>query len=189
MVFTSLPYVSIISTRIATFEQLSLLFALGTVLSTATPVFVGNFCDLICLNLIALSISWLGFIGDKIGNYKPIIIVTSLLSGFVQIPLLLLDPIQFEERPSSNNSLSTEENSAPSVQSSYAIPLMFVIRLLGFVGIDGTLSLLDASGIAMSKEFEGDFGRQKMWATISITTVPLLTGLIIDAVSNQLGKV
>lgn len=108
----------------------------------------------------------------------------------MHIPLLLLDNGQPEEAlmaVASNTSIPSEISFSVTL-SNYAVPVMFIIRLLGLMSIDATLSLLDASGMAMSRKFDGDFGRQKMWSMLCIGTIPLLTGFIIDMVSHDLGK-
>jgi len=141
-----------------------------------------------------------GFVADKLGNYKMLLVFSILLGGFiyVPVPLLLHD---FEElsavslkdnnesrtvNESLNNQTETPwKSSVP--QYSYTFPVLLIIRLLGFISWDATNNLIDSCGLSMSKKYGGDFGKQKMWGTFSLVIVPFICGLLIDIISEYRG--
>ena len=78
--------------------------------------------------------------------------------------------------------------SNPALPSVYIFPMLILIRILGFLTFDMALPLLDATGLAMSRKHSGDFGQQKLWATISMIVIPPLCGFLVDTNSESLGN-
>ncbi|XP_059350646.1 major facilitator superfamily domain-containing protein 6-A-like [Daphnia carinata] len=172
--FASLPYVSIISTQIVNYQQLSIIFSCVTVISTVGPIVTG-------------------FVADKLGIYKPIIITAAFIVGFIQLPILWLETahkIHVAERNDTvqlagNVTLAPSSNAA--VPRDYIFPILLMIRVVGFIFFDAATTLLDAAGLAMTKKHQGDFAKQKTAGFLSMIFIPVLCGLLIDAISDKLG--
>ncbi|KAK4002760.1 major facilitator superfamily domain-containing protein 6-A [Daphnia magna] len=172
--FSSMPYVSIISTQIVNYQQLSIIFSCATVISTVGPIVTG-------------------FVADKLGIYKPIIITAGFIMGFIQLPILWLESahkIHVAERNETvqlagNATLAPSSNAA--VPRDYIFPILLMIRIFGFIFMDAALTLLDAAGLAMTKKHQGDFAKQKTAGFLSMIFIPILCGLLIDAISDKLG--
>lgn len=46
---------------------------------------------------------------------------------------------------------------------SYMFPLLIFFRTMCFLTYDSTNTLLDACGLSMCKQYDGDFAKQKLW--------------------------
>lgn len=134
-----------------------------------------------------------GFVADKLGIYKPIIITAGFIMGFIQLPILWLESahkIHVAERNETvqlagNATLAPSSNAA--VPRDYIFPILLMIRIFGFIFMDAALTLLDAAGLAMTKKHQGDFAKQKTAGFLSMIFIPILCGLLIDAISDKLG--
>ena len=140
-----------------------------------------------------------GFVADKMGNYKMLLVCSILLGGFIYVPVpwllhgfeeLSAVSQQANDSKPVNESLNnqTETTWSSSVpQYSYTFPVLLIIRLLGFISWDATNNLIDSCGLSMSKKYGGDFGKQKMWGTFSLVILPAVCGLLIDIISEYRG--
>ncbi|KAI9562166.1 hypothetical protein GHT06_013131 [Daphnia sinensis] len=172
--FSSMPYVSIISTQIVNYQQLSIIFFCTTVISTVGPIVTG-------------------FVADKLGIYKPIIITAGFITGFIYLPILWLETahkIHVAERNETvqlagNVTLTPSSNA--SVPQDYIFPILLMIRIFAYIFMDAAMTLLDAAGLAMTKKHQGDFAKQKTAGFMSMIFIPVLCGLLIDAISDKLG--
>lgn len=195
--FTTTPYIIIISTKIINYQQLSILFICATVVSTTGPIITGSRYMYLVVwqskTSCCFPATLTGFVADKLGIYKAIIITGSLFLGFVHLPMLWLESVHRSQQHvvvEHNESIQLAANTTqlPSaLPSEYIFPILLLIRILGYMGMDASLILLDAAGLAMTKKHGGDFGKQKMWSTLSMVIVPTLCGLLIDAISLKLG--
>lgn len=194
-----MPYISIISTQIVNYQQLSIIFFCVTIISTVGPIVTGS-CNTINLS-ISSGINTFGefrsgFVADKLGIYKPIIITAGFIMGFIHLPILWLESmhkIHLAERNETiqltgNATLATTHSSNSAMPSNYIFPILLMIRIFAFIFMDAALTLLDAAGLAMTKKHQGDFGQQKMAGFLSMIFVPVLCGLLIDAISAKLGN-
>lgn len=91
----------------------------------------------------------------------------------------------FEANSTDGNQLAEKYN----LQYNYTFPVLLVIRIFGFFAMDTTNMLLDSCGMAMTKKFGGEFGKQKMFATCSMVIVPLICGVLIDIFSAYQGAI
>lgn len=143
-----------------------------------------------------------GFIADKIGNYKIILISTTLLGGFIHLPILWMIPRQKRQSAFSNDTFlnetfnahnltgyeTSETTKASELYNNYVIfSSIMVIRFLGFFAVDSTNNLLDSCGLAISKKERAEFGKQKMFLTCAQVVVPIVCGRLIDLMSDHLG--
>ena len=112
--------------------------------------------------------SFQGFITDKFGNIKTLLMISVVSLGFVPFGVLWLyqDHQSYQETPLFDNDTdhSVLENMGVFVaERSYTFPLLVVFRLAGFIATDMMTTLLDVCGMNMSKKHNGDFARQKLW--------------------------
>lgn len=120
--------------------------------------------------------------------------MATLLTGVVNLPLLWFQSSESKETSNSTtfnvtHTLGSEHQISSEIHNyGSSFPLLLVIRILGFISMDSACSLLDASGLVMTKKYHGDFGLQKMWSMASIVIIPPLCGLAVDGVSSYLGK-
>lgn len=49
--------------------------------------------------------------------------------------------------------------------------------------------MLDACGLVVSKEHGQDLGKQKMWANCAFVIAPLITGCLVDVISDYRGDI
>lgn len=111
----------------------------------------------------------LGFLADKIGNYKSLIAIGLLMGGSVPFGLLWLYNDHRDSLMILNNTTLvnvTDDSSDPDenpVEKSYTFPLLVFFRLMCFLTYDSTNTLLDACGLSMCKQYGGDFAQQKLW--------------------------
>ena len=119
--------------------------------------------------------------------------------GFAHLPVLWLESVHRSQSHvvEHNESIQLAAGGSSAVQlpstnsvlpSEYLFPILLLVRIGGFIGMDAALVLLDAAGLAMTTKHGGDFGKQKMWSTMSMVIVPTLCGLLIDAISEKLGS-
>lgn len=123
---------------------------------------------------LSLFVSTLGFIGDKLGNYKAMTMFCVGLGGAAPFGILWLfkdhqNYVSFQQSNASHN-LSSEDNHANYyehvdvvAEQSYTFPLLVIFRLLCFFSATTSTSLLDACGLTICKKYDCDFGRQKLW--------------------------
>jgi hypothetical protein len=136
-----------------------------------------------------------GFVADKIGNYKTVLIATLLLNAVTYLSVLWLElDHQSYSVGGSNQTNSSANNSVVSTdssitQSSYTFPILLVVRLLAFYAFDTTNFLLDSCSSTMCKKYGGDFGRQKMYSMASMIVFPIIVGVLIDKISAYRGKI
>ena len=112
----------------------------------------------------------LGFIADKLGNYKSMTIFVVALGGIAPFSVLWIFkdhqsriPLQ---RNSSFHNLSSEESFESMnsvVERSYTFPLLVIFQLICFFSGTTITSTLDLCGLAICKKHGCDFGRQKLW--------------------------
>lgn len=72
-------------------------------------------------------------------------------------------------------------------QSSFTFWAYFAIRMLGTFFIAPSFTMMDATSLALVKQHNAEFGKQRILATIGQATLPLLSGIIVDAYSASLG--
>lgn len=124
-----------------------------------------------------------------------------LFGGAVHLPMLWLmadrrylevnvnkPPDGFVNESAEGNYSQTNKPSDESdLQYDYTFPVLLMMRIFGFFAMDTTNMLLDSCGMAMSKKFGGEFGKQKMFATCSMVVVPIICGVLIDLFSAYQG--
>ena len=109
-----------------------------------------------------------GFLADKTGNYKMLLILSVLGCGFVPFGVLWLyqDHQSYQATPLFENDTdhSVLENMGVFVaERSYTFPLLVVFRIAGFIATDVMTTMLDVCGMTTAKKHGGDFARQKLW--------------------------
>lgn len=139
----------------------------------------------------------LGFLADKLGNYKIILMIYIFLAGFTMWSIIWLphDYENFLMTVNQNNNYSSniskrhieniEESFSPNA---FTFPVLFIIRMLGFFLMDSTNMLMDSCGLALCKKHNGNIGQQKMWSPFSVAVFPLICGILIDAISDYRGN-
>ena len=95
---------------------------------------------------------------------------------------------QFNCSTSIRNASWTTAAMMPSTKT-FIFPILFIIRLIGFVSLDAVTPLLDATGLYMTKIHGGDFAQQKMWAMCSIVVIPVICGALIDLIEQYIGTI
>lgn len=168
-------YVSLISTQIISYNQLAVIHACVPFSSILGPVFVGRFYGMAPLRSQRKWIFWrlldcAGFVADKVGNYKLILMGLTLVGGLVYLPVLWLQAQHERDE-----------------KLDYIFPILLIIRLFGFLVFDASVALLDSCGMCMSKMHGGDFGRQKMWGMASLIVIPFVCGILVDYISAYRG--
>lgn len=140
----------------------------------------------------------IGFLGDKFGNYKIILIFLMLLGGFSHWIIIWL-PHDYElfranktfTTDCSNISSDSSDDSlqcAESTSNAYAFPVLIIIRIFGYFAVDSANMLIDSSGLSLCKEHGGEFGKQKMWCNFAFVIVPIIIGSLIDLISGYRGE-
>merc|ERR1711973_144629 len=157
----TMPFLSVMPTQMVSYQQLAIIYACS---------------PLVCIGGPTLT----GFIGDRLGNYKALTIISVVLAGVSPFGVLWL----FNDHQSYcllNNiqSNSTDDWVDPG-QQAYTFPLLLFFRLLCFYSMTSATSLLDACAIAICKKERGDFGRQKLWGEASLAVVPFVCGILVD---------
>ena len=88
-----------------------------------------------------------GFVADKIGNYKLLLVFSILLGGFIYAPIpWLLNDFEVLSDEAFRNGISNEtiQNETQQItrslvpQYDYTFPILLIIRLLGFISWDAT---------------------------------------------------
>ena len=120
----------------------------------------------------------LGFLGDKLGNYKILTISGVILGGTGPFGVLWLfndhqhyKALQYNitgQNWTSDNSLPTM---TPDVQQAHTFPLLVLFSLLNLYSGMSTFNLLDAYALTVCKKHGGDFGRQKLWGNCRLTYI------------------
>ena len=212
-----LPYTALISTKIVNYKELAITFTSIPVSSILGPIVTGNKSTSKCRRYPArfnikglitfhniLKTFSLGFLADKVGNYKIILICTVLLGGLIHLPVAWLMPknqsnhyynatncdLPESMQNSSSNVTTFLENCSQNlqpIQEIYIFPILMAIRILGFFAVDSTNTLLDSCGLAIAKKEGADFGRQKMFATCTMIVIPIICGRLIDFMSDYHG--
>lgn len=87
---------------------------------------------------------------DKLGIYKAIIIGAGFLTGFIHLPLLWLESAHKIHVAELNETIqlaggpaltSVVSSTAAAVPSEYILPILLLIRILGFLFLDATLTV------------------------------------------------
>ena len=73
------------------------------------------------------------------------------------------------------------------IAKDFTFPVLFVIRVIGFISVDAVAPLLDATGLYMCKTHNGDFAQQKMWTMFSMVVIPFVCGALIDLFEEYKG--
>lgn len=96
------------------------------------------------------NVSWTktGFVADKLGIYKPIIITAGFLMGFIHLPILWLESAHRTHRAELNETIqlaggpaALSSVSTTAVPSEYIFPILLLIRILGFIFLDASLTV------------------------------------------------
>ncbi len=84
-------YTSLISTQIISYQELAIIHAGVPACSILGPIFIGNNTIQYQINSVLISfLQKLGFVADKLGNYKLILMILTFLGGLVYLPVLWL---------------------------------------------------------------------------------------------------
>lgn len=123
-----------------------------------------------------------GFISDKLGDYKILTIFGVILAGAGPFGILWLH----YDHPSSRQYIGSTDNSTliyslelkHATEQSYTFPLLMAFLLLGLYSATSNDTLLEAIGLVISKTHGADFARQKLWGKV-IKNTALETHFII----------
>ncbi len=199
---SAFPYLALISTKIVDYQQLAITFTCIPLSSILGPILTGLLQkDSLTTNWYRYWRSFTGFLADKFGNYKSFLVFTSLLGGFIHLPILcLLAQQKSSHEPSinsthdmlldvsvTNNSTNQTYTNSSLTHFDYTFPVLMVIRILGYFAMDASNMLLDSCGLAISQTHKAEFGKQKMWATCAMVIIPLICGVLIDVISDYRG--
>ncbi len=82
----------------------------------------------------------------------------------------------------------TEKIDESFTPSTFTFPVLIILRMLGFFLMDSTNMLMDSCGLALCKKHDGNIGQQKMWSPFAVAVFPLISGVLIDAISDYRGN-
>lgn len=111
-----------------------------------------------------------GFISDKLGDYKVLTIFGVILAGVGPLGILWLH-YDHQRHQLLNQYNMTAENSTAidslqfthATEYSYTFPLLMALLLIGLYSATSNDTLLEAIGLVLSKTHGADFARQKLW--------------------------
>ena len=163
-------------TQMVSYHHLVILYAWSPLVSIFGPIIIGIYwCNTILSNLIFKFGFTLGFIGDKLGNYKAMAMFCVAVGGAAPFGILWLfkDHQNYLSLQNNTEFQNTTRNDHPEsaeliVNQSYTFPLLVIFRLMCFFSATTSVSLLDASGLTMCKKYNCDFGRQKLWGNYTV---------------------
>lgn len=134
---------------------------------------------------------------DKLGIYKATIILGSCVGCFINLLMIWLESEHKSYTTGFNETIHlamgepNQTNYPTDIDGGdgggWIFPVLLIVRVLGFLGMDAAFTLLDSFGMATTEKYGGDFGKQRMWAMFANIIVPTLCGLVVDAVSYSLG--
>lgn len=128
-----------------------------------------------------------GFIADRTGNYKSVLlltlstcIVTTLLIQYVVPARKARDPNAPVVMPSTEN-----EASEGTAETMYMVTfwLYLFIRIFHQVAVGLSYVLLDTTTIVLAEQNNSSYGRQRFWAILATGVFSPICGFIIDHIS------
>lgn len=118
-----------------------------------------------------------GFIADKMGNYKPVLLI-SLGTCIVTTSLIQIVPGRKASEPD-----DSEESQAADSWYMLTFWIYISVRIFHQVAVGLSYVLLDTTAIVLSEEHGSSYGRQRFWAILATGIFSPICGFIIDHIS------
>lgn len=160
---------------------------------------------------------FVGYVSDKLGNYKILTVLGVILAGTWPFGLLwLYHDHKLSQVPSQHSVVSENttmiliSESLVGAENAYTFPLMVILIMMGVLSSTSNVTLMDATGLAIAKKYSADFARQRLWGMfynrLEISTLvriiirlyisgfggmvlsPILCGVLVERISQYLGE-
>lgn len=125
-----------------------------------------------------------GFVADKTGNYKSVLIMT--LSTCIVTTLLIQYVVP--ARKAKDPQAATVDDDTNDALYEVTFLLYLVIRVFHQFAVGLTYVLLDATAIELAKQNNSHYGRQRFWAILATGVFSPICGYIIDHVSHSVDE-
>ncbi|CAG2102740.1 unnamed protein product [Medioppia subpectinata] len=132
-----------------------------------------------------------GFIADKLGNYKIVLIVNLIITIITSVGIMFVPSSGDPDAPQSKThspleAAKDQELSAPhQTYASHAFTfwLYFSIRIVFQITVGICFTLLDATTLVLCERHKSSFGKERFWAIFATGLFSPICGLLIDHLS------
>lgn len=124
-----------------------------------------------------------GFMADKTGNYKSVLLMT--LSTCIVTTLLIQFVVPARKARDPNAPPGAEADSDSAADTLYAVTfwLYLLIRIFHQVAVGLSYVLLDTTTIVLAEQNNSSYGRQRFWAILATGVFSPICGFVIDHMS------
>lgn len=122
-----------------------------------------------------------GFIADKTGNYKSVLLFT--LSTCIVTTFLLQFFVPARKPAIKVTTADAEDEPDPLYMVTFWLYL--IIRVFHQVAVGLTYVLLDTTTLVLAHQNNSNYGRQRFWAILATGIFSPICGLVIDRISTQ----
>lgn len=124
-----------------------------------------------------------GFIADRTGNYKSVLLFTLTTCIFTTFLLQFFVPARSPRDSTQPNTADQEVIPEPFYMVTFWLYL--VIRIFHQVAVGLTYVLLDSTTLVLAERHNSNYGRQRFWAILATGLFSPICGAVIDQISKN----
>ncbi|KAH9393498.1 hypothetical protein TYRP_021633 [Tyrophagus putrescentiae] len=118
-----------------------------------------------------------GFIADKLGNYKPVLCSSLVVTVITSVALMFI--------PSAGDPEKEDQSPEEEWRHLWVFWLYFIIRIVFAITSGICFTLLDATSIALSEKYNTSFGRVRFWGILGTGLFSPICGWLVDRTDGQ----
>lgn len=123
-----------------------------------------------------------GFIADRTGNYKSVLLFT--LTTCIITTLLLQNSVPARRPKDPTQPSLADQEDIPEPFYMVTFWLYLVIRIFHQVAVGLTYVLLDTTTLVLAEQNNSNYGRQRFWAILATGVFSPICGAVIDRISK-----
>lgn len=126
-----------------------------------------------------------GFMADKTGNYKSVLLLSLATCMVATILIQYIVPARKARNPNPSPDSTEDEDDIADKLYMVTFWLYLIIRIFHQVAVGLTYVLLDTTTIVLAEQHKSSYGRQRFWAILATGVFSPICGLIIDNMSYK----
>lgn len=126
-----------------------------------------------------------GFMADKTGNYKSVLITSLSTCIFTTLLIQYVVPAR---KPRDPNAATANEDNLGEVLYMVTFWLYLFIRIFHQLAVGLSYVLLDTTTIVLAEQHNSSYGRQRFWAIMATGIFSPICGFVIDNLSSNVDE-